>query len=42
MITPTVIEILQRREAVTRDPFIAGLGVAAVASAAPSRRGPAR
>ena len=42
MITPTVIEILHRREAVTRDPFIAGLGVAAGAGVAASRRGPTR
>ena len=42
MLIPTVIEILHRREPTTRDTFIAGLGVAAVASAAPSRRGPTR
>jgi hypothetical protein len=42
MILPIVIEILHRREPVTRDPFIAGLGVAAVVRTGSSRRGPTR
>jgi hypothetical protein len=42
MILPTVTEILHRREPVTRDPFIAGLGAAAVVGLGSTRRGPTR
>jgi hypothetical protein len=42
MLLPIVTEILHRREPVTRDPFIAGLGAAAVTGPSSTRGGPTR